>query len=262
MRSSIFGTADPDPLTGREIEAISLFADNDTQSLQIVGSVRLIVRCSYNSVVERENGLEVYIDWNEELGTDYAPTVAVRFDKLDVEQGSWGLSTDSMATFAPDVDLLIASMKSANRLVARVWRKDQTTQTAQWDVAGIRDAVRPVEDRCNPNWTPAPTLTPTAINTTVGAKRMQWNAAPPMRIDPEKSYTATFTMERGGTFEIKLFANNAPKTVNSFVFLAREGYYDGSTFHRVIPGFMAQGGDPTGTGDGWARLPVRQRVPS
>ena len=79
---------------------------------------------------------------------------------------------------------------------------------------------------------------------------MQWDVAPPMRIDSEKSYTATFTMERGGTFEIKLFADKAPKTVNNFVFLAREGYYDGATFHRVIPGFMAQGGDPTGTGTG------------
>lgn len=89
---------------------------------------------------------------------------------------------------------------------------------------------------------PAPTATP--------GKRMQWDVAPPMRIDPAKSYTATFNMERGGTFEIKLFADKAPKTVNNFVFLAREGYYDGSTFHRVIPGFMAQGGDPTGTGTG------------
>ena len=89
---------------------------------------------------------------------------------------------------------------------------------------------------------PAPTATP--------GKRMQWDVAPPLRIDPSKSYTATFTMERGGTFDIELFAEKAPKTVNNFVFLAREGYYDGATFHRVIPGFMAQGGDPTGTGTG------------
>ena len=71
-----------------------------------------------------------------------------------------------------------------------------------------------------------------------------------MRIDTGKSYKATFTMERGGTFEVELFSDKAPKTVNNFVFLAREGYYDGSIFHRVIPGFMAQGGDPTGTGTG------------
>ena len=161
VRSSIFGAADPDPLTGRETEAVSLFADNDTQLLQLVGGVRLVVPCSYNSAFERENGLKVYIDWDEELGTDYESTVAVRFDERDIRQESWGLSTDREATFAPDVDLFIASMKSANRLVARVWRKDQTTKTAEWDVAGFRDAVRPVEDRCNPNWIPSPTPSPT-----------------------------------------------------------------------------------------------------
>ena len=91
---------------------------------------------------------------------------------------------------------------------------------------------------------------PSAAPTATPGKRMQWDVAPPMRIDPSKSYTATFTMERGGTFEVKLFADKSPKTVNNFVFLAREGYYDGSTFHRVIPGFMAQGGDPTGKGTG------------
>ena len=90
---------------------------------------------------------------------------------------------------------------------------------------------------------------PSAAPTETPEKKMQWDVAPPMRIDPSKSYTATFTMERG-TFEVKLFADKSPKTVNNFVFLAREGYYDGSTFHRVIPGFMAQGGDPTGTGTG------------
>ena len=90
---------------------------------------------------------------------------------------------------------------------------------------------------------------PSADPTPTPGKKTQWDVAPPMRIDPSKSYTATFNMERG-TFEVQLFADKAPKTVNNFVFLAREGYYDGSTFHRVIPGFMAQGGDPTGTGTG------------
>ncbi len=71
-----------------------------------------------------------------------------------------------------------------------------------------------------------------------------------MTIDPAKSYAATFEMEGGARFTVKLFAAEAPVTVNNFVFLAREGYYDGVTFHRVIPGFMAQGGDPTGSGRG------------
>ena len=73
---------------------------------------------------------------------------------------------------------------------------------------------------------------------------------PPMTIDTDKSYTATFQLEKGGEFTIELYPKEAPNTVNSFVFLARDGYYDGITFHRVIEGFMAQGGDPTGTGSG------------
>lgn len=78
----------------------------------------------------------------------------------------------------------------------------------------------------------------------------QYSSAPPMLIDTSKKYTATFTMAKGGTFTIELYADKAPVTVNSFVFLARQGYYDGTTFHRVLENFMAQGGDPTGTGMG------------
>lgn len=78
----------------------------------------------------------------------------------------------------------------------------------------------------------------------------QYDAYPAMTIDTTKQYYATFKMENGGEFVAQLFADKAPKTVNSFVFLAREGFYDGVTFHRVIEGFMAQGGDPTGTGSG------------
>jgi cyclophilin family peptidyl-prolyl cis-trans isomerase len=71
-----------------------------------------------------------------------------------------------------------------------------------------------------------------------------------MLIDTNKSYTATVKMAKGGEFVIQLYADKAPITVNSFVFLARQGYFDGVTFHRVLAGFMAQGGDPTGTGNG------------
>ncbi len=79
------------------------------------------------------------------------------------------------------------------------------------------------------------------------AKR--YNAPPAMVIDPKKKYTATLHTDKGD-IKVELFAAQAPATVNNFVFLAREGFYDGVTFHRVIPGFMAQGGDPTGTGTG------------
>jgi cyclophilin family peptidyl-prolyl cis-trans isomerase len=70
-----------------------------------------------------------------------------------------------------------------------------------------------------------------------------------MQINPSKKYTAILHTEKGD-IQIELFAAQAPVTVNNFVFLAREGYYNGTTFHRVIGGFMAQGGDPTGTGRG------------
>jgi len=70
-----------------------------------------------------------------------------------------------------------------------------------------------------------------------------------MVIDMSKEYTATIETEKGNIV-LELFSSDVPITVNNFVFLAREGFYNGSTFHRVIPGFMAQGGDPTGTGRG------------
>jgi len=79
--------------------------------------------------------------------------------------------------------------------------------------------------------------------------RQHFDAAPPMIIDPAKTYTATMVTSKG-TLEIILDPLGAPVTVNSFVFLARWHYFDGIIFHRVIPGFVLQGGDPTGTGTG------------
>lgn len=79
--------------------------------------------------------------------------------------------------------------------------------------------------------------------------QMQWSNPPEMTIDSTKSYSATLQTENGDII-LQLFATESPFTVNNFVFLARQGYYDGVTFHRVIAGFMAQGGDPTGTGGG------------
>jgi cyclophilin family peptidyl-prolyl cis-trans isomerase len=72
---------------------------------------------------------------------------------------------------------------------------------------------------------------------------------PDLTIDPSTTYTATIHTSRGD-ISVKLFAEDAPQTVNNFVFLAREGFYDGVIFHRVIENFMIQGGDPTGTGTG------------
>ena len=78
---------------------------------------------------------------------------------------------------------------------------------------------------------------------------MSHSEPPTMIIDSSKQYTATIKTEKGNIV-LELFAGDVPVTVNNFVFLAREGFYDNTTFHRVIPDFMAQGGDPTGTGTG------------
>ncbi len=109
---------------------------------------------------------------------------------------------------------------------------------------------------------PAPAVQPTAASfaaeptvasapTSVPAagQSKTYSAPPPMTIDPAKQYTATITTPRGDIV-VKLRPDLAPKTVNSFVFLAREGFYNDLTWHRVLPQFMAQGGDPTGTGGG------------
>ena len=77
----------------------------------------------------------------------------------------------------------------------------------------------------------------------------QWSSPPEMAIDPKKKYTAALQTDKG-EITIELFADKTPKTVNNFVFLARAGFYNGTIFHRVIADFMAQGGDPTGTGRG------------
>ncbi len=105
-----------------------------------------------------------------------------------------------------------------------------------------------------PNPSRAGSVTPTTLSDSsqipalVGTK--QYASAPPMLIDKTKQYFATVKMAKGGEFVIQLYPDKAPITVNSFVFLARQGFFNGTTFHRVLSGFMAQGGDPTGTGGG------------
>ncbi len=110
----------------------------------------------------------------------------------------------------------------------------------------------------DPEPTPTPlrveTATPTAADGSSAGPSptpgpQSYSSAPDLVIDTSKDYYATFVTERG-EFRLRLFDDQVPRTVNNFVFLAREGFYNGVTFHRVIPGFMAQGGDPTGTGGG------------
>jgi len=106
------------------------------------------------------------------------------------------------------------------------------------------------------------TLLPGAAGAQQAAPSQQWPAPPPLTIDPSHSYTATLQTTQG-TIVIELLPGDAPNTVNNFVFLARQGYYDATPFHRVIQGFMIQGGDPAGTGAGgpgyrFADEPVRR----
>jgi peptidyl-prolyl cis-trans isomerase B (cyclophilin B) len=79
--------------------------------------------------------------------------------------------------------------------------------------------------------------------------QQQWNAPPKMEIDTSSNYSVSIDTNRG-TIELELYPQHAPQTVNNFVFLAKQGFYDGVTFHRVIEDFMIQTGDPTGTGRG------------
>jgi peptidyl-prolyl cis-trans isomerase B (cyclophilin B) len=80
-------------------------------------------------------------------------------------------------------------------------------------------------------------------------KNLEWKNPPEMQIDPAKKYKAVIETGRG-VIELDLYPQHAPKTVNNFVFLAKEGFYDDISFHRVIKNFMIQGGDPIGTGRG------------
>ncbi|UJF36016.1 peptidylprolyl isomerase [Paenibacillus hexagrammi] len=91
--------------------------------------------------------------------------------------------------------------------------------------------------------------TPAATATAAANAPKQWSKAPDMTIDQNKTYTAEVTTSKG-KFTIELFAKEAPKTVNNFVFLSKQGFYENVTFHRIIKSFMVQTGDPTGTGRG------------
>lgn len=88
---------------------------------------------------------------------------------------------------------------------------------------------------------------------------LTWSAPPEMAIDPAKKYEAVFDTSEG-SFTIELFAADAPVTVNNFVFLARQHYYDGVTFHRIIETFMIQGGDPTGKGTGGPGYAIKDEL--
>ena len=107
----------------------------------------------------------------------------------------------------------------------------------------------------------ASTASTPAVQPTQAGGKTTYSAPPPMTIDPNKKYFATIKMDIGD-IRLELYPKEAPHSVNSFVFLAREGFYNGLTFHRVIPGFVAQAGDPTGTGRGGPGYTIPDEVNS
>jgi cyclophilin family peptidyl-prolyl cis-trans isomerase len=113
-----------------------------------------------------------------------------------------------------------------------------------------------------PSETATPTPTGTATTTATATPTepvLSWDEPPPMTIDITHSYEAVIETEKG-TIRIELLPEDAPGYVNNFVFLARAGFYDGLTFHRVIPGFVAQAGDPTATGFGGSGYSLEQET--
>jgi peptidylprolyl isomerase len=135
------------------------------------------------------------------------------------------------------VGILIISVLSLNS------GTPATVNPDQMDVTTVVNMVTATVDAAVPAATEVPAPAPAP------AAGKQYPAAPPMTIDVNKAYTATIKTPRGDIV-VKLRPDLAPETVNSFVFLARDGYYNGLTWHRVLADFMAQGGDPTGTGMG------------
>jgi len=123
--------------------------------------------------------------------------------------------------------------------------------------AATEEEAAPVEEEAAAEAAPAATPLPRPDVVAEGGSSIlqplerngMYDAAPEMTIDPSKYYYATFKTAKGD-IKVQLFADRAPLTVNNFVFLAREGFYNDTTFHRVLEEFMAQGGDPTGTGSG------------
>ena len=177
------------------------------------------------------------------IDTLMAEAAVTRVDPVESAINDWtGLPTiagDPIMVRGAPVDLADYIKLSTN---------DESRFYYCWSEDGLVRDQFTSKQSCGPADAPTPRPVPTIVPATSGPK--QYSAPPPITIDPNKQYTATFHMAKGGSFVVELFARDALKTVNNFVFLAREGFYDGVTFHRVIPGFMAQSGDPQGTGAG------------
>lgn len=172
-------------------------------------------------------------------------------------------SRDPSATPVPPAGPRIVSIRvietgagvaqSQTETSAQADQTDQSVQSVQSDEAASESALAEAADATESE--PQESSTDLAQQTDSPAETRtnmpkSYSQRPELMLEEGASYSATIEMEGGGVIEVELLADVAPETVNSFVFLARDGYYDGVTFHRIIHGFMAQGGDPTGNGSG------------
>jgi cyclophilin family peptidyl-prolyl cis-trans isomerase/tetratricopeptide (TPR) repeat protein len=163
------------------------------------------------------------------------------------------------------VDYLLATLhRDAGDLEQAIVEAQQALALVPAESAGqVQTLLAELTGEPAPAPTPVPTPTPTPeasepvslegerplAQLSPAARNNFFDAPPPLTIDPTASYEAVITTAKG-EMRLRLFPDVAPLAVNSFVFLANQGFYDGTTFHRVLEGFMAQGGDPTGTGGG------------
>ncbi len=146
------------------------------------------------------------------------------------------------------VPIVIAIILALLALMACVLQTPEAEETTAPATPEPAATTAPATGGMSQTATSAPASTPAATSRVSGA-RASYSSLPAMILDPESDYVANFRTSQGN-FTVNLFATQTPVTVNNFVFLAQQGFYDGLIFHRVIENFMIQGGDPTGTGGG------------
>src|SRR5215213_2634904 len=169
------------------------------------------------------------------------------FEELPVSQSSQSRKSGPPPRQNPLPAILSALVVVAIFIVLGFMLASNRPGSGQSAAAPTADAFSAVPTAAGAPAEAAPTAGTSAA--APAGQPQSYSAPPPMTIDPAKSYTATITTPRGD-FVVNLRPDLAPQTVNSFVFLAKAGFFNGLTWHRVLPNFMAQGGDPTGTGGG------------
>jgi cyclophilin family peptidyl-prolyl cis-trans isomerase/tetratricopeptide (TPR) repeat protein len=263
-----------DDAIGEATEALELAPENQKESLQAflvqLGAGQPVTSSTVDSAevqslldagraeLEAENWESAEATYQEVLEADASNAIA--HSALAYVYARQGRLEEAITENLNVLDLLPGDYNSYKNLAILYQRMGRIDEAIQYTEQALE--VAPEEDQEVLNTfldqlrqskgEEMPTATPNgarAGDLPPAARDGMYAAPPPMIIDTAKSYRATFTTEKG-VIVIDLFDDKAPRTVNNFVFLAREGFYDDTTFHRVLPGFMAQGGDPTGTGRG------------